>query len=62
MVGALEVPDHRISTTELLSDKKLTLLDVQSGPHTYAATTIGKSSLYSIDWETCEASQEPENQ
>ena len=34
MPGALEVPDRRIATTELLSDLKLTLLDVHRGPHT----------------------------
>ena len=31
-VGALEVPDRRISTTERLSDRKLTRLDAHWGP------------------------------
>ena len=32
MVGALEVPDSRIFTTEQLSDRKLTRLEAHRGP------------------------------
>ena len=53
IVGALEVPDHRISNTELLSDKKRTLLDTHCGPQMYAASTIVNRSLYTIDCKSC---------
>ena len=32
MVGALEVPDRKMSTTERLSDRKLTRLEAHWGP------------------------------
>ena len=62
MVGALQVPDRRISTTELLFDQKRTLLDTHCWPPMYAAATIGNSSLHLIKWETCFGSHESENQ
>ena len=59
MLGALKVPDRRISTTEQLSDRKLTCLEARRGPQRQAAMRIGKSSLHLIDWETCVGSHAP---
>ena len=57
-VGVLEVPDHRISTTGLLSDRKLTFLRPTLDPKCRPPPK-GKSSLYLIDWETCVGCHEP---
>ena len=41
IVGASVVPDRSISTTERLSDRKLTRLEAHRGPQRYTARTIG---------------------
>ena len=58
---SLEVLKDKTATSISLSYQNSTRLEDYLGPHKYAATTMGSSSLYAINRGCCDADHKPQN-